>query len=137
MKMLTAIIATLFAFTVGAHAQQAVLGTGAFSGSESSQGFVGTSASGAGSIGPGIALSSNVQTMVGSQDSTGAAFGATNGLASAAGSTTVSNSNIGVGSTSFSGSTGQAGGLAFGGNNNQAFSGSAANGFGGIGLSLN
>ena len=137
MKKLLAIAATLLLTAGVASAQQAVIGSGAFSQSESSQGFVGNSASGAGSIGPGLALSSNVQTMAGTQSSAGFAVGGTNIGTSGAASGTVSNSNIGIGSTSFSGSVGQAGGLAFGGNQNQAFSGSAANGFGGFGLSLN
>lgn len=137
MKLFIATIAALFAFTVGASAQQAVFGTGAFSQSESSQGFVGNSASGAGSIGPGIALSSNVQTMAGDQSSSGVALAGTTIGTSGAGTTTTSSSNIGVGSTSFSGSLGQAGGISFGGNQNQAFSGSAANAFGGFGVSLN
>lgn len=119
-----------------ATAQQAVIGTGAFSQSESSQGFVGNSASGAGSIGPGIALSSNVQTMAGDQSSAGFAVAGTNIGTSGAATGTTSSSNIGIGSTSFSGSAGQAGGLAFGGNQNQAFSGSASNAFGGFGISL-
>ena len=137
MKLFITTIAALFAFTLAASAQQAVLGTGAFSQSESSQGFVGNSASGAGSFGPGIALSSNVQTMAGSQDSAGFAVAGTTIGTSGAATGTVSNSNIGVGSTSFSASAGQAGGLAFGGNQNQAFSGSASNAFGGGGVSLN
>lgn len=150
MKLFFSTIAALFAFTLAASAQQAVFGNGAFSASESSQGFTGTSASGAGSIGPGIALSSNVQTMVGTQSSAGLAVGATGagvggvpgsfgliGLGSAAGSGTTTTSNVGIGSTSFSGSAGQAGGLAFGGNTNNAFSGSAANAFGGFGVSAN
>ena len=138
MKIILATVATL-ALTAGiAPAQQAVLGTGAFSQSESSQGFVGTSVSGAGSIGPGLALSSNVQTMAGSQASFGASRATTNTLAaSGATSATGTTSNVGIGSTSFSASTGQAGGIAFGGNQNQAFSGSAANAFGGFGISLN
>lgn len=137
MKFFASIIIA-FACTVGiASAQQAVIGSGAFSASESSQGFTGNSASGAGSIGPGIALSSNVQTMAGTQSSAGFAVGGTGGGTSGAATGTVSNSNIGVGSTSFSASVGQAGGIAFGGNQNQAFSGSAANAFGGFGLSLN
>ena len=153
MKIILATVATL-ALTAGiASAQQAVLGSGAFSQSESSQGFVGTSVSGAGSIGPGLALSSNVQTMSGTQSSAGGAIGGTvNGIggaalpggvilgaagASGAASGTTTTSNVGIGSTSFSASTGQAGGIAFGGNQNQAFSGSAANAFGGFGVSLN
>lgn len=150
MKTTLAISAALFAFTLTASAQQAVFGSGAFSQSESSQGFQGVSASGAGSIGPGIALSSNVQTMVGTQSSAGLAAGGTGvgaggvpgsfgiiGAGSAAGSGTTTTSNVGIGSTSFSASTGQAGGLAFGGNQSSAFSGSAANAFGGFGVSLN
>ena len=153
MKKLFVTAAALAITASGAFAQQAVLGSGAFSQSESSQGFVGTSVSGAGSIGPGLALSSNVQTMAGTQSSSGAAIGGTvNGIgvltgagggvigavgASGAGSTTTTTSNVGIGSTSFSASTGQAGGLAFGGNQNQAFSGSASNAFGGFGVSLN
>ena len=137
MKTILATVAAL-ALTAGvAVAQQAVIGSGAFSQSESSQGFVGNSASGAGSLGGGIALSSNVQTMAGTQSSAGFAVGGTNIGTSGAATGTVSNSNIGVGSTSFSASAGGAGGLAFGGNNNQAFSGSASNAFGGFGLSLN
>ena len=137
MKLFFATVAALFALTLGASAQQAVFGTGAFSQSESSQGFVGTSASGAGSIGPGIALSSNVQTMAGDQSSSGAALSGTTIGTSGAATTTTSFSNIGIGSTSFSGSAGQAGGVAFGGNQNQAVSGSASNAFGGFGVSLN
>ena len=154
MKIILATVATL-ALTAGiASAQQAVLGSGAFSQSESSQGFVGTSVSGAGSIGPGLALSSNVQTMSGTQSSNGSALaGTVNGIGAgplpgggavigAAGGSgavtgTTTTSNVGIGSTSFSASTGQAGGLAFGGNTNTAFSGSASNAFGGFGVSLN
>ena len=153
MKKLLVLAALSATLAAPAIAQQAVLGTGAFSQSESSQGFVGTSVSGAGSIGPGLALSSNVQTMSGTQSSAGFALGGTvNGAGAATGagvaiigaagasgatSGTTTTSNVGIGSTSFSASTGQAGGLAFGGNQNQAFSGSAANAFGGFGVSLN
>ena len=137
MKLFAITISALFAFTSMAFAQQAVIGTGAFSASESSQGFTGTSVSGAGSIGNGIALSSNVQSMSGDQSSAGFAIAGTNLGTSGAATGTTSSSNIGVGSTSFSASIGQAGGVAFGANQNQAFSGSAANAFGGFGLSLN
>lgn len=126
----------IVALSAGAvSAQQLILGSGAFSQSESSQGFQGNSASGAGSIGPGIALSSNVQTMQGTQSSFGLAFGGTTIATSGAGSATGASSNVGIGSTSFSGSAGQAGGLAFGGNSNAAFSGSQAGAFGGFGAS--
>lgn len=137
MKLLFSLVVAL-SFCAGlASAQQAVIGSGAFSQSESSQGFVGNSASGAGSLGAGIALSSNVQTMSGNQSSAGFAVGGTNIGTSGAATGTTTTSNVGIGSTSFSASAGGAGGLAFGGNQNSAFSGSASNAFGGFGASLN
>ena len=77
MKIIFATVAALALTACSAIAQQAVIGSGAFSQSESSQGFVGNSASGAGSLGGGIALSSNVQTMQGTQSSAGGAIGGT------------------------------------------------------------
>lgn len=137
MKFTISTLAVVAALAVPAVAQQVVLGTGAFSASESSYGGAGSSVSGAGSIGPGIALSSNVTTMGGNLTSTGVAAAGTTIAASAAGSQTTAAGSAGVGNTSFSTSTGQAGGIAFGTNNNAMFNGSAANAFGGVGLSLN
>ncbi len=137
MKLIISVLATL-ALTAGiASAQQAVLGTGTFSQSESSAAMIGTSVSGAGSIGPGTALSSNANSLVSTQNSTGFALAATTGATS--GSTTgTTNTGATISrNTSFSASAGQAGGLSFGQNAGQAFNGSASNAFAGFGLSLN
>ena len=119
-----------------AMAQQAVFGTGATSQSITDQGFAGNSASGAGSLGGGIALSSNVQTMAGTQNTAGFGVAGTNIATSGAATGSTTTSNVGIGSTSFSASAGGAGGLAFGGNTNGAAAGSAATAFGGFGVSL-
>ena len=137
MKNLLVIAALSATLAAPAIAQQAVLGTGTFSQSESSAAMIGTSVSGAGSIGPGTALSSNANSLVSTQNSAGFALAATTGATS--GSTTgTTNTGATVSrNTSFSTSTGQAGGLSFGQNAGQAFNGSASNAFGGFGISLN
>ena len=137
MKKLFVTAAALAITASGAFAQQAVLGTGAFSSSTAGFASTGTSLTGAGSIGPGVAISGNEQTSVGAIASSGLALAATNGVTSGAVSETVT-----VGGTSFTNisgaaSTGQAGGFAGGAADNLTIGGSDANAFGGFGISLN